>query len=141
MFRFHGDNAQSHPSPNHEISHDGTQSHLAFRRVEQQLQACAYGRRILGVHEQPTQRQVLHVGNMLLRASLPGHKHTLGRFEPRIASPIRLDGHRLLASDGFARFEENCSPKLAAPRAKMAAAIAMSKIVKTILIFMAFFLA
>jgi preprotein translocase subunit Sec61beta len=44
----------------------------------------------------------------------------------------------LLASDGFAKFEENCSPKLADPRAIMAAAIAMNKIVRTILIFMAF---
>jgi len=73
---------------------------------------------------------------MLFRTSHPSHKHRLGRFEPLIAPCIFLDRHRLLASDGLAKFEENCSPKLVAPRAMKAAAIAIKKIVRTILIFM-----
>jgi hypothetical protein len=55
-----------------------------------------------------------------------------------MAPPIFLHRHRLLASDGFSKFEENCSPNLVDSRAMMAAAIAMKKIVRTILVFIGF---
>ena len=92
----HGDELNGHSVIFTGAANDSAATHLADRKVQQDLNEAAKGKARLGANKKPANAKAFHKRDTTLRPSLPGGNRTLGRFHTEIASLLGSDHSKAL---------------------------------------------